>query len=116
MSKYLFSTLNIWKWNMNSFIKSTCSLDSWIKTLLEICSTYNYNVITLFKTIHLCQKLIQCCIAVILFICCTSISSYGIYFIYKNDGWSTFSCLVKEFLHCTSSRTNIHIIKFRSIF
>jgi len=72
-----------------------------IKNVRPICRSKDYNAFVRSKTIKLHKELIKCLFAFIMSASepCTPVTADSIYFIYKNNAWSTFLCLFKKVPH-----------------
>lgn len=99
--EYLLSSSNIREGDMDSLVESPCPLDGWVQTLFEVGCSNHYDVICLLESIHLCEELIQSCIAMVLSVRCVSVPSYGVYFVDKYYSRGALTGLAEEFLDST---------------
>ena len=113
--KYIDTPLLIRLSHIDGPVKPPRTTQRLIKHLRPIGCRQNNNRFTVIKTIHLCQKLIQCLLP---FVIASELIipalTNGVNLINKNNAWSLYLRLFKQIADTGSAHTNEHLDKIRT--
>ena len=115
--KNFLTTLQIGKFYRNTSVKSSRTKQCRIKRIRTIGCCQNHNTLRTVKAIHLCKKLIQGLLTLIIpagEASAVTLLSDSINFVNKYDTGCFLISLLKQIPNLGSSHTNKHFYKFRA--
>ena len=111
------TSLQIRKLNRDPSVKTSRTKKCRIKGIRSVGSRQDHNTLGAVKTVHLCQKLVQCLLTLIVSTAHSRSVTFltdGINLINKHNTWCFLIGLFKKISNLGSTHTNKHLHKFRT--